>query len=189
MSSLLAADLMPPGPGTLSDLVPAMGQALTGGGPAGLGLPDATRYVFLLVDGMGQENLEHFRHLAPTLSEMKNCHDLTCYVPSTTATSLSCIGTGAVPGCHGVVGYTFRAPSGRVMNALSWVNGDDPEVIQPHPTAFESLVAAGVTVSSIGPARFQRSGLTRASLRGPRFIPIRDEDDVDERVYLSLIHI
>ena len=53
MSSLLAADLMPPGPGTLSDLVPAMGQALTGGGPAGLGLPDATRYVFLLVDGMG----------------------------------------------------------------------------------------------------------------------------------------
>ena len=36
MSSLLAADLMPPGPGTLSDLVPAMGQALTGGGPAGL---------------------------------------------------------------------------------------------------------------------------------------------------------
>ena len=46
MSSLLAADLMPPGPGTLSDLVPAMGQALTGGGPAGLGLPDATRYVF-----------------------------------------------------------------------------------------------------------------------------------------------
>ncbi len=47
MSSLLAADLMPPGPGTLSDLVPAMGQALTGGGPAGLGLPDATRYVFL----------------------------------------------------------------------------------------------------------------------------------------------
>lgn len=31
MSSLLAADLMPPGPGTLSDLVPAMGQALTGG--------------------------------------------------------------------------------------------------------------------------------------------------------------
>lgn len=186
MSSLLAADLMPPGPGTLSDLVPAMGQALTGGGPAGLGLPDATRYVFLLVDGMGQENLEQFRHLAPTLSEMENCHDLTCYVPSTTATSLSCIGTGAVPGRHGVVGYTFRAPSGRVMNALSWVNGDDPEVIQPHPTAFESLVAAGVTVSSVGPARFQRSGLTRASLRGPRFIPIRDEDDVDERVYKTL---
>ena len=72
------------------------------------------------------------------------------------------------------------------MNALSWVNGDDPEVIQPHPTVFESLVAAGVTVSSIGPARFQRSGLTRASLRGPRFIPIRDEDDVDERVYKTL---
>ena len=186
MSSLLVADLMLPGPETLSDLVAAMGTALTGRGPAGLGLPDARRYVVLLVDGMGQENLDQSRHLAPTLSQMENCHDLTCQVPSTTATSLSCLGTGAAPGRHGVAGYTFRAPSGRAMNALSWSNDDDPEVIQPHPTAFESLVAAGVTVSSVGPARFQRSGLTRAALRGPRFIPICDEDDVDERVCKTL---
>ena len=55
MSSLLVADLMLPGPETLSDLVAAMGTALTGRGPAGLGLPDARRYVVLLVDGMGQE--------------------------------------------------------------------------------------------------------------------------------------
>lgn len=186
MSSLLVADLMLPGPETLSDLVAAMGTALTGRGPAGLGLPDARRYVVLLVDGMGQENLDQSRHLAPTLLQMENCHDLTCQVPSTTATSLSCLGTGTAPGRHGVAGYTFRAPSGRAMNALSWANGDDPEVIQPHPTAFESLVAAGVTVSSVGPARFQRSGLTRAALRGPRFIPICDEDDVDERVCKTL---
>ncbi|MSS45605.1 alkaline phosphatase family protein [Cutibacterium sp. WCA-380-WT-3A] len=182
MSFALASDLTSPGPKTLSHLVPAMGRALLGEGPAGLGLPDATRYVLLLVDGMGRDNLEQFYHLAPILSDMQKCHDLTCQVPSTTATSLSCIGTGTVPGRHGVAGYTFRAPSGRAMNALSWANGDDPEIIQPHPTAFEALVAAGVTVSSVGPARFQRSGLTRASLRGPQFIPIHDEDDVDERV-------
>ncbi|MDO4411864.1 alkaline phosphatase family protein [Cutibacterium sp.] len=191
MSSLLAPDLMAPGlmvPGaqTLSDLVPAMGQALKGQRPAGLGLPEAQRYVFLLVDGMGRENLEQSRHLAPTLSDMHMCHDLTCQVPSTTATSLSCIGTGATPGRHGVVGYTFRAPSGRAMNALSWANGDDPEVIQPHLTAFEDVAAAGVAVSSVGPARFERSGLTRASLRGPRFVAIRDEGDVDERVRKTL---
>ena len=160
MSSLLGPDLMAPGPQTLSDLVPAMGRVLTGQRSAGLGLPEARRYVFLLVDGMGRENLEQSRHLAPALSDMQVCHDLTCQVPSTTATSLSCIGTGAVPGRHGVAGYTFRAPSGQAMNALSWANGDDPEVVQPHPTAFEDLVAAGVTVSSVGPARFERSGLT-----------------------------
>lgn len=186
MSSLLGPDLMAPGPQTLSDLVPAMGRVLTGQRSAGLGLPEARRYVFLLVDGMGRENLEQSRHLAPTLSDMQVCHDLTCQVPSTTATSLSCIGTGAVPGRHGVAGYTFRAPSGQAMNALSWANGDDPEVVQPHPTAFEDLVTAGVTVSSVGPARFERSGLTRASLRGPRFVAIRDEDDVDERVRKTL---
>ncbi|MGK2308661.1 alkaline phosphatase family protein [Cutibacterium sp. V970] len=186
MTPLLAPDLVAPGPQTLSDLVPAMGRALTGQGPAGLGLPDAKRYVFLLVDGMGRENLEQSRYLAPTLSDMHMCHDLTCQVPSTTATSLSCIGTGAAPGHHGVAGYTFRAPSGRAMNALSWANGDDPEVIQPHPTAFEDLGAAGVAVSSVGPARFERSGLTRASLRGPRFVAICDEDDVDERVHKTL---
>lgn len=186
MSPFLAADLMPPGPETLSDLVPAMGKALTGGALTGLGLPYATRYVLLLVDGMGRENLEQSRHLTPALSDMENCHDLTCQVPSTTATSLSCIGTGAAPGHHGVAGYTFRAPSGQAINALSWANGVNPEAIQPHPTAFESLIAAGVTVSSVGPARFQRSGLTRASLRGPRFIPIHDEDDADERVHKTL---
>ena len=186
MSSLLGPDLMAPGPQTLSDLVPAMGRVLTGQRSAGLGLPEARRYVFLLVDGMGRENLEQSRHLAPALSDMQVCHDLTCQVPSTTATSLSCIGTGAVPGRHGVAGYTFRAPSGQAMNALSWANGDDPEVVQPHPTAFEDLVAAGVTVSSVGPARFERSGLTRASLRGPRFVAVRNEDDVDERVRKTL---
>ena len=104
MSPFLAADLMPPGPETLSDLVPAMGKALTGGALTGLGLPYATRYVLLLVDGMGRENLEQSRHLTPALSDMENCHDLTCQVPSTTATSLSCIGTGAAPGHHGVAG-------------------------------------------------------------------------------------
>ncbi|WCC80775.1 alkaline phosphatase family protein [Cutibacterium equinum] len=186
MSSLLGPDLMAPGPQTLSDLVPAMGRALTGLGSAGLGLPDARRYVFLLVDGMGRENLEQSRHLAPTLSDMQMCHDLTCQIPSTTATSLSCVGTGAAPGRHGVAGYTFRAASGLVMNALSWANGDDPEVIQPHPTAFDDLVSAGVTVSSVGPARFERSGLTRASLRGARFVAIHDEEDVDERVAKTL---
>ena len=71
MSSLLGPDLMAPGPQTLSDLVPAIGRVLTGQRSAGLGLPEARRYVFLLVDGMGRENLEQSRHLAPTLSDMQ----------------------------------------------------------------------------------------------------------------------
>ena len=59
MSSLLGPDLMAPGPQTLSDLVPAIGRVLTGQRSAGLGLPEARRYVFLLVDGMGPVSYTH----------------------------------------------------------------------------------------------------------------------------------
>ena len=39
---------------------------------------------------------------------------------------------------------------------------------QREPTVFERLAAAGAAVTSIGPARFEGSGLTEAALRGAR---------------------
>lgn len=180
--SALGEGLCPPGPHTLSDLIPAMAART---GVPRLGLPAARRWVVVLVDGMGSANLAEHTSLTPHLCAMSRGAELTCQVPSTTATSLSCLGTGAPPGRHGVMGYTFRAPSGRIMNALSWDNGDDPRVVQPHRTAFEELGDAGVTVTSVGPAHFESSGLTRASLRGARFVPVRDEEDVDLRADLT----
>lgn len=186
--------LIPRGDGaTLARLVPAIGAHLTGGSASGeaaedpFGLPHASRYVLLLVDGMGEELLEANSRLAPQLSGMQRAEaTVTCAVPSTTATSLSCLGTGCLPGRHGVLGYTFRSPvGGMVMNALSWQHGDDPLVVQPHPTAFEELSRVGVAVSSVGPERFEKSGLTRASLRGPAFLGVRDEHDIDLRVDLA----
>lgn len=174
---------------TLAQLVPAIGAHLTGGPDSRdpFGLPHGSRYVLLLVDGMGEELLEAGGRLAPQLSAMERAEEtVTCAVPSTTATSLSCLGTGCQPGRHGILGYTFRSPvGGAIMNALSWQYGDDPRVVQPHPTAFEQLAQAGVAVSSVGPERFEGSGLTRASLRGPTFLGVRDEHDIDLRVELS----
>jgi hypothetical protein len=164
---------------TLARLVPAIGAHLTGGSASGdpFGLPHASRYVLLLVDGMGEELLDANSRLAPQLSGMQRCEaTVTCAVPSTTATSLSCLGTGCLPGRHGVLGYTFRSPvGGVVMNALSWQHGDDPRIVQPHPTAFEELSRAGVAVSSVGPETVRevrtdprltaRAGLPRGARR------------------------
>jgi hypothetical protein len=66
------------------------------------------------------------------------------------------------------------------MNVLRWqvygvghtsdLSGKiDPERFQPRPTAFERAAAAGVEVLLAGPAAHDRSGLSRATLRGGRF--------------------
>lgn len=181
-------DLLRPrhGHSTIAEVVPALAARLTGSTPVDpWPLPAARRYVVLLVDGMGADLLATHHDLAPHLSDMTSIPGLTCAVPSTTATSLSCLGTGRSPGRHGIVGYTFRSPDGGVMNALSWSGGDEPEAMQPHATAFEELAGRQVAVTSVCPARFERSGLTRATLRGPRFVGVRDEDDVEARAELA----
>ena len=48
-------------------------------------------------------------------------------VPSTTATSLTSLGTGLPPGSHGVVGFTSRIPgTDRLLDALRWDKHVDP---------------------------------------------------------------
>lgn len=150
-----------------------------------LGLPPARRYVLVMVDGLGHQLL------ARALPQAGYCADLfgdaislTSGVPSTTATSLSCLGTGLPPGRHGIVGYSFRF-EGRVLNSLSWADGPEPTSVQPHPTWLERLASAGVATSSVAPAHFEASGLTRASLRGARFIGVTDESDIAGRVELA----
>src|SRR5699024_10914775 len=101
--------------------------------------------------------------------------------PSTTAVSLSSLGTGLPPGEHGVVGYLMAVPGfDRVMNPLRWQlhgEGDDvdlltalpPETFQPRRTAFERAADDGIDVTRLAPGYQAKSGLTRASLRGGGF--------------------
>ena len=60
---------------------------------------------------------------APYLGSLRRqrAAPLTCGVPSTTATSLTSLGTGLPPGQHGVVGFTSRIPgTERLLDALRW---------------------------------------------------------------------
>ena len=109
-----------------------------------LSLPEAPRYVVLLVDGLGQTLLEENADEAPFLSSLPGVSDMVCGVPSTTATSLTSLGTGLSAGRHGMVGYTARDPeSGLRLNSLKWDLPIDPVAWQPRPTVLEMLQQGG----------------------------------------------
>jgi Type I phosphodiesterase / nucleotide pyrophosphatase len=153
----------------LSDLLPSIAAAM--GQPAvdnRLELPPSRRYVVVMVDGLGWNQLRRHADLAPYLASLGDGREpLTCGVPSTTVTSLTSLGTGLPPGQHGVVGYTSRVPgTNELLNALKWDADVDPYVWQPQPTVFERLAAAGLRVSAANRGSFRGSGLTVCSQRG-----------------------
>lgn len=168
------------GHGALADVLPAVAARLgVSGAEPVLDLPAGDRYVLLMVDGLGADLLAAADDDAPFLAGLLPAgRVITAGTPSTTVTSLTSLGTGLPPGQHGMAGYSFRI--GRdVVNALLWDTPAPAEQVQCHPTWFDQARSAGVTVTSVSPARFEGSGLTRAALRGPNFVGIADEADVE----------
>lgn len=167
---------------SLGDVVPAVAAALgspLGPAPTALSLPEAGGYVVFLVDGLGQRLLERYAHAAPYLSEIATTPG-TAGVPSTTATSLTSLGTGLTPGQHGLVGFMARVPgTDKLLNHLFWDQDVDPVEWQPHSTAFDRLAAAGVHVTAVNRRAFADSGLTRSGHRGAEFV---GADDASERL-------
>jgi hypothetical protein len=94
---------------------------------------------------------------------------LTSGFPSTTPVSLVTLATGALPGAHGVLGFTTRMPDGAVLNHIRWGDDPDPERWQPVPTRFETAAAAGVAVTAVTRPEFRGTGLTVAANRGAAF--------------------
>jgi predicted AlkP superfamily pyrophosphatase or phosphodiesterase len=169
---------------SLGDVLPAVARAL--GVPAGLPtssieLPAAPSYVVFLIDGLGFELLRDHPEQAPYLHSLLDGQPpATVGVPSTTATSLTSLGTALVPGVHGVVGFTTRIPgTDHLLNALQWSKSVDPEEWQPHPTAFGRLAAAGVSTRVVNKREFAGTGLTVAGQRGADFV---GADRVGERI-------
>ncbi|MCU1358435.1 MAG: putative Type phosphodiesterase/nucleotide pyrophosphatase [Acidimicrobiales bacterium] len=155
--------------GCITNIVPAL---LDGSVDPPAWLPeralDAGQVVLLVLDGLGWEQLQDRRHLAPTLSALVG-GPITSVAPSTTATALTSIATGLTPGEHGVVGYRV-AVDHEVLNVLRWstAGGDarkriDPHRFQPFP-AFCSQRPCIVTK-----AEFVTSGFSGAHLAEVRF--------------------
>ena len=196
------------GSGTLAELMPGIAARLdragrfSGAGRIGgagqargsaeaantLGLPQADRYVVVLIDGLGWHLVRRaVRHVPYLGSLLGDARPITSGVPSTTVTSLASLGTGLAPGQHGMVGYTSRVPStGEILNALTWESDLVARAFQPKPTVFERAAAGGVVVSSVALQRFRESGLTEAALRGADFVGFDDENAEDVRIGLTV---
>lgn len=174
---------------TLADVVPSVAAAIGSPvrGPAALDMPDARSAVVVLVDGLGEVLLSRRSGHAPFLRALRSgtvtdavATSVSCGFPSTTATSMGMLGTGQLPGTHGLVGLDVLDPSRDVLfSELAWDPAVDPRTWQPERTVFEDAAAAGVEVVRIGPAYFDGSGLTEAALRGGRFVAA---DTLERRV-------
>ncbi|MFC0678098.1 alkaline phosphatase family protein [Lysobacter korlensis] len=160
-------------------MLPSCLAAVTGD-ESPLGLPRVRAAVVVLVDGLGAAALRarsgHARTLAGALTKGATA---TAVFPSTTAAALTTLATGALPGEHGLVGYSvLDRDQGRVVNQLSgWDDGMDPATWQPLPTVFERAAAIGVPSFAIGEPRFADSGFTAAVLRGAEYVPHKPVPD------------
>ncbi len=176
------------GGATLASLLPSI-EARLGGATPILDLPKASRYVILLVDGLGLYPLEEHADHADTLAaRLDTATRLTCSVPSTTATSLTSLGCGVPPGQHGVVGYTFLDPAqDRLLNALTWEGGpEDISSFRCHDTAFQRMASSGSTSGAVSLARFADSALTQLAFAGTEHLGVQRETNPEHFIELVL---
>jgi predicted AlkP superfamily pyrophosphatase or phosphodiesterase len=153
----------------LSNVVPAILQP---GEMAPAWLPEvvgqADQVVLLALDGLGWDQLQERRALAPTLAAMEG-GAISTVAPSTTATALSSLALGSPPGEHGVVGYRINV-RGDVLNVLRWQTpaGDARSVIPPD--VFQARRAFCATRPPVVTrAEFAGTGFTAAHLADVRF--------------------
>jgi hypothetical protein len=120
----------------LTGIVPGLLGHLYGKEPLPAWMPPsvsgASQIVLLLLDGLGWEQLEERRALAPTLTAGVG-GAITSVAPSTTACALTSLVTGRPPSDHGVVGYRV-AYDGEILNVLQWtLGGVDARMRVPAP--------------------------------------------------------
>jgi hypothetical protein len=172
----------------LADVVPSVLAAMNVAGfDRRIPLPhDVAGACVLLIDGLGADLLDTHTADAPVLAGLRG-PTLDVGFPSTTVAGLAAVGTGVRSGEHGLVGYSFGVPHVGLINPLRWrVHpwGADlrdevpPEQLQPMATTFERAAAAGFAVSVVSAAQFTHSGMTRAVLRGGRYVGVHGLGDL-----------
>jgi hypothetical protein len=178
---------------SIRDVLPSAAALLEVAGAADpLALTDrgdaVRRVAVVLIDGMGWHLLPQLAADAPLLASVLSggagqLVELACTFPSTTPTSLVSLGTGALPGEHGILGFTLKVPgSDQVLNHIWWRDDPPPTQWQPVPTWFQRLAHAGVRARAVLPAPFIGSGLTEAAYRGAEFHPTNRDDDYAQQV-------
>ncbi|MFT4051849.1 MAG: alkaline phosphatase family protein [Microbacterium sp.] len=162
----------PSGARSLTGVVPQILASLTGRPDW---FPAASSAILVLVDGLGRGNLAarsgHARFLTSRMAKRDAARTV---FPSTTATALTSLLTGAGAGIHGIVGYRARVPGTlRAPNQLrGWESdGLDPLSWQRAAPILERESAAGRACFVVSKPEYANSGFTRAIQRGATFVP------------------
>ena len=130
-------------------------------------LQEAERIVLLVIDGLGYEQLQRHAHIAPNLMSLIG-GSITTIAPSTTASALTSLVTGASPAEHGIVGYRMDMGDS-IMNSLRWWS-DTRDLRKVHPPATVQPIPpfVGMTIPVVSRAELEGSAFTEAHLRGSR---------------------
>ena len=144
--------------------------------------------ILFLIDGLGAQSLLQHAQWAPNITSMTSLGKLASEFPSTTATSVTSIGTGLHPAEHGMLGYTVRIPysDNRLLNALKWDSRVDPVIWQPHQTLFEIGKKQGISAFNISAERYAGTGFTEAALRGATFLGANTFDRMIEQLRFAM---
>lgn len=175
MSLSLPAD--PPRARSLTGVVPQMMAALDG--RSEWFAPARSAIVFVL-DGLGAHNLAARAGHARFLAQASTKRDVARTVfPSTTASALTSLLTGVLPGEHGIVGYRARIPG--TDDVVNQLRGWDTDGL---PLEWQRATPLTTTRESfaVSKAEYAGTGFTAATQRGAEF---HGADDLDERVELA----
>lgn len=164
--------MLPPAPkdvGRLSDVLASVLASVSGAGANRLRLPKVRHGVVILVDGLGFENLQAGKAYARFLNSKLDA-SIRCEFPSTTATSLTGLATGARSDKHGVIGYSvFDRASGSPMNLLTgWSTYEEAERFKKLETISEA--GENVPVRVIGPGVYEKTGFTALTMPNAQYV-------------------
>ncbi len=166
--------------GGLVNLVAELERRLGGAAPS-LGLhddlaamiPEASTYVLVLMDGLGDHQLSH-PAARPLAASRRGAVDAS--FPTTTTVNLATIATGLPPVAHGLIAYQMWLPeAGNVVNTIKWTTlwGDpvpyDYGGFLPSPNTWERLAAAGAEPIVVQPYNFEQTPLSQTLYRGCRW--------------------
>lgn len=154
--------------------------------------------ILILVDGLGLEWFEQIRRSNPTLAHIwegllasATLAPLTSVVPSTTATALTSLWSGATPAEHGILGYEIWLKEyGVVANmilhtAISFYGdfdglkraGFNPETFLGVPTLGPHMQQHNIQPYAFQHRALANSGLSRMHMQDVNVVPCRTLED------------
>jgi hypothetical protein len=166
---------------SLADVFPSCLSSLGSLGlPNPLKLASCTTSIVVMIDGLGSLQLDSAKAHARFMSGLQSKEKIVSVFPSTTASALSSLVTGALPGQHGILGYKIRDPhSGLILNQLTEIDkvSTTPWLLQP--LLCDEELRQKIPFTVIGHSRFASSPLTQLLYQGARYI---SENNVDKRI-------